>query len=232
MNKKSLIQSLNDLADPLRAEKSKRFFKSGKNEYSENDQFIGISMPALREQVKKHKGLPLTTCIELLPSPIHEIRMFALLMMVAEFKRGDQKAKSAIYHAYLDNRQWFNNWDLVDCSCYFIVGPFLEKTSRSILDELAQSESLWDRRIAMVSTYHFIKQNDFVDTFRLAELLLNDQQDLIHKAVGWMLKEVGKRDENQLKDFLEPRFQQMPRTMLRTAIEKLPAVERRFYLAR
>ena len=221
---------LRSLANPEIAEHSQRFFKTGQGEYGEGDQFLGIRVPVLRQQVKAFWELPLGDIQTLLQSSFHEERLFSLLLLVYKFAKGGEDEKSAIFDLYLSNTQYINNWDLVDSSAYHIVGTYLEDKDRQILYTLAQSESLWERRIAIMSTFHFIRNHHFDDTLNLAKQLLNDQEDLIQKAVGWMLREVGKRDRLVEKRFLKSCYKKMPRTMLRYAIEKFPAQERKQYL--
>jgi len=225
-----ILSRLKTLANPEHAKTALWFFKAGPGEYGEGDQFLGIRVPVIRQQVKAFKPVPLATCEKLLSSPFHEVRLFALLSMVELYQSKKPDLKSQVYESYMANRQYINNWDLVDSSSYKIVGPYLSDKSRKVLYQLATSENLWDRRIAIVTTYHFIKQNDFSDTLKLAEILLTDNHDLIHKAVGWMLKEIGKRDETTLINFLKPYYRVMPRTMLRTAIEKLDQDTRQSFL--
>ena len=218
------------LGDAAIAEHSTRFFKAGPGEYGEGDRFLGIRVPVLRAQVKKYRGVPLKAVLSLLKSKWHEERLFAVLLLVQEYNRGSEEQKNAIYDAYLAQRRYVNNWDIVDSSAHLIVGPHLEDAKRDILYELAKSEGLWDRRIAMMSTYHFIRQKDFKDALRIAHLLRNDEHDLIHKAVGWMLREIGNRDREAEEKFLLKHYKKMPRTMLRYAIEKFPEARRRAYL--
>lgn len=227
----SLSETLQTLANPEIAAHSQRFFKTGKGEYGENDVFLGIRTPALREQAKRFKTEPLNCVLESLRSPYHEERLCALFLMVLQFSRGSDSEKTAIYQAYLEHTDYVNNWDLVDSSCHKIMGPYLFEKNRQILYRLAESDSLWERRIAMMTTYYFIKHDQYQDTLRLAEILRDDKEDLIHKVAGWMLREVGKRDVAVEKDFLQQHYQHMPRTMLRYAIEKFPAQERKRYLA-
>ena len=213
---------LRSLANPDIAEHSQRFFKTGEGEYGEGDKFLGIRVPVLRQQVKTFKDTILDDIQQLLASSFHEERLFALLLLVHKFTKGNEEAKSAIYHLYLNNTQYINNWDLVDSSAYQIVGIFLEDKDRQVLYQLVQSDSLWERRIAIMSTLHFIRNHQFDDTLKLATQLINDPEDLIHKAVGWMLREIGKRDVTVEKVFLQSHYKKMPRTMLRYAIEKFP----------
>ena len=226
-----IVAYLKSIADPKRAEGAKRFFKSGEGEYGEGDQFLGIANPAVHQAVKRFKPLDLEVCEALLESEFHEVRFFALAMMVELYRPKRSALKEQVVASYLANTQFINNWDLVDCSAYKILGNYLIERDRSQLFDLARSESLWERRIAIVSNYAFIKQNDFETTLSLAEILKHDSEDLIHKAVGWMLKEVGKRDAQVLRRFIQTHHQDLPRTLLRTAIEKLPANERAAFLA-
>ncbi len=221
---------LRDLGDAKIAEHSARFFKAGPGEYGEGDRFLGIRVPVLRSNVKKFRGAPLRATISLLKSKWHEERLFAVLLLVQEYKRASADEKDAIYAAYLTNRQYVNNWDIVDSSAHLIVGPHLAATSRNTLYELAKSDRLWDRRIAMMATYHYIRQQDFKDALQIAQLLRDDEHDLLHKVVGWMLREIGNRDFAREEKFLQRHYRQMPRTMLRYAIEKFPQARRKAYL--
>ncbi len=230
MDASNVIKKLKSIADPQIAAHSSRFFKSGPGEYGEGDRFLGIRVPEIRKQVKVFKSVSLDTCIELLHNPFHEIRLFAVLMLVSHYQRGDSKQQATIYSLYLSNSRWVNNWDLVDSSAHKIVGVHLQQTDRKPLYQLAKSELLWDRRIAVIACYYFIKHDDYVDIINLAQLLLDDDHDLIHKAVGWMLREVGKRHFDVENDFLTQYYRQMPRTMLRYAIEKFPLPLRQAYL--
>ncbi|WP_110987918.1 DNA alkylation repair protein [Acaryochloris thomasi] len=230
MTFQAISSILRRLADPAIATQSQRFFKTGKGEYSEGDQFLGIRVPVLREQAKKFENTPLTAVQELLESPFHEERLCALLILVRKFTKGNPEEQTRIYTLYLKDTQYINNWDLVDLSAYHIVGPYLENRDRRPLHKLAQSKSLWKRRIAIISTFHFIRNNQFEETLAISEQLLNDSEDLIHKAVGWMLREIGKRDLATEEAFLKQHYKQMPRTMLRYAIEKFPEPKRQKYL--
>jgi len=218
------------MANDAIAEHSQRFFKTGKGEYGENDRFLGIRIPLVRQQVKRHRGAPIRAIKAMLKSPWHEERMFGVLSLVDRFKRGDEAQQRDIFDYYLDNIRFVNNWDLVDSSAHWIVGPWLESRSRRRLYRLARSKDLWERRVAIISSYHFIRREDFSDTLALAELLLHDEQDLIHKAVGWMLREVGNRDRKAEVRFLKKHYRNMPRTMLRYAIEKFPQAQRKAWL--
>ena len=230
MSARKISKELRGLADPQIAAHSQRFFKTGKGEYGEGDQFLGIRVPVIRAQVRKHLDTPLGEVEKLLKSPYHEERLFALLLLVAQFQKGDEAQRAAIYKLYLANTRQINNWDLVDSSAPYIVGVYLESRSRTIVHKLSRSKNLWERRIAVMSTFHFIKLDQFDDLLSLAVRLMQDKEDLIHKATGWMLREVGKRDAATQKRFLNQYYSAMPRTMLRYAIERLPAQERKRYL--
>lgn len=221
---------LNELASPEKAEILQRFFKTGPGQYGEGDVFLGVKVPELRKLVKKHGGLPMADVRRLLKSKIHEERLLALLILVAAYRAGTEATQKRIYELYLKNTRWINNWDLVDLSAEHIVGAYLADKSRKPLDELARSEMLWERRIAVLATFHYIKQGEFTPTLKIAKVLLRDREDLIHKAVGWMLREVGKRDLGTEEAFLKKHYQEMPRTMLRYAIERFPETKRQRYL--
>ena len=196
-----------------------------------NQMFLGIRAPVLLEQAKRFKAESLSKVLKSLHSPYHEERLCALFILVLQFAKGSEDEKTAIYQAYIEHTDYVNNWDLVDSSCHKIMGPYLFEKDRQILYTLAESDSLWERRIAMMTTYYFIKRDQYQDTLRLAEILGDDKEDLMHKVVGWMLREVGNRDVTVEKGFLQQHYQRMPRTMLRYAIEKFPAQERKQYLA-
>ncbi len=227
----SICADLRAAADPVKAAFFPRFFKAGPGEYAEGDIFIGVTVPKMRIIAKQYGDLPVADLIELLHSPIHEYRLTALLILVDQYKRGDKETQQKIVNLYLNNTAYINNWDLVDASCYKIIGPWIEYIGdRKLLDQLAESRDLWRQRIAMVSTFHFIRKGDLKPTFRIAEMLLDHKHDLIHKAVGWMLREAGKRDEAALIRFLKKHYTQMPRTALRYAIERLDEARRKDYL--
>ncbi len=231
----SIHRCLQQLADPAIAAHSQRYFRTGPGEYGEGDLFLGIRVPVLRSLVPRLKHLALTEIFAILSSPWHEQRLLALLLLVHRYCRTDADAldaQEAIFQGYLDHSQWINNWDLVDCSASHIIGAHLTKRPRQQLVELAQSKLLWQRRMAIIATHHFIRQHDYTDCLKLAELLLDDEHDLIHKAVGWMLREVGKRDQGVEEEFLQHHGARMPRTMLRYAIEKFPEPLRKHYLSR
>jgi 3-methyladenine DNA glycosylase AlkD len=207
-----------------------RFFKTGPGEYGEGDVFVGIKVPVLRKLAAEFETEALQTIRILLKSKIHEERVLALMILVRRFERGNDQGRRQIYNLYLKHTRCINNWDLVDGSAPYIVGAFLQGRNRRPLYVLAKSSSLWERRIAVLSTFHFIRQNDFADALRISESLLTDEHDLIHKAVGWMLREIGKRDRGVGETFLKTHYRKMPRTMLRYAIERFPEARRRKYL--
>ena len=231
MTAQGISKLLRSLADPERAVHSARYFKTGQGEYGEGDLFLGIRVPDIRAQVKKCEPVSLEDIQLLLMSAFHEERLFALLLLVRKFAKADEKEKAAIYNLYLKNIHCINNWDLVDSSASQIVGSYLESRDKQILYKLVQSANIWERRIAIISTFQFIRNNQFDDALKLAKPLLNDKEDLIHKAVGWMLREIGKRDVAVEKAYLQTHYKKMPRTMLRYAIEKFPEQVRKRYLA-
>ncbi len=227
--------ALESLADAETAKGSTWFFKTGPGDYGEGDRFRGIRVPVLRQLVKQFRDLPHTGVLALLQSPWHEDRLLALLIWVEQYRRGDAARRQLIFDDYLAHTAHINNWDLIDSSAMHIVGAQLFDSGQpqgpiDLLTRLAHSPSLWERRIAIMATFHFIHKGEFAETFRIADLLLNDKHDLIHKAVGWMLREVGQRDLAAEKAFLLPRYGSMPRTMLRYAIEKFPEERRQAYL--
>jgi 3-methyladenine DNA glycosylase AlkD len=222
---------LRRLGNPARGAHSQRFFKTGPGQYGEGDKFLGLTVPEMRVIVRNYRGLDDAAVQKMLLSPWHEERLVALLLMVDAYDRGDDSRRARIHRAYLANTARINNWDLVDASAGDIVGQHLEAGDISLLERLARSDDLWERRIAIVSTFHFIKRDEFRPTLKIATLLLGDSQDLIHKATGWMLREVGKRDRTNLDRFLKKHYKRMPRTMLRYAIERHPERVRKQYLA-
>lgn len=232
MNASEVRASLREAAHTVHAERLSSYFKTGAGHYGEGDVFIGVRVPAQRQIANRFIDLPMRGCVSLLGSRVHEERLTALLILVAKFRRGDKKIQREIFDLYMLNRARVNNWDLVDTSAPQIVGSYLSERSRSPLYKLARSRSLWDRRIAIVATQAFIRETDLDDTFDIAEMLLGDSEDLIHKAVGWMLREAGDRDDAALRGFLDKHCTRMPRTMLRYAIEKFPEPERLRYLRR
>jgi 3-methyladenine DNA glycosylase AlkD len=221
---------LQQLGDPVQAEFLQGFFKTGAGQYGEGDVFIGVRVPQVRALLRESRTIPVEELLLLLQSPAHEERLFALLGLVREFEKGDDVCKTRIFELYLGNSIHINNWDLVDCSAPRIVGSCLLERDREVLYRLAASASLWERRIAILATFTFIRHNQFDDTLTIAGLLLKDREDLIHKATGWMLRELGKRDMTAVEAFLKVHVRQMPRTMLRYAIERFPEQTRRLYL--
>jgi 3-methyladenine DNA glycosylase AlkD len=221
---------LRSLSNPEAAAFAARFFKTGPGEYGEGDVFLGLRVPPMRKLAREYRTLPIDQTIVLLQSEVHEDRLVALLILIDQSSKGRLTVRKEIYELYLANTRYVNNWDLVDVSAPTIVGGYLVDRSRKPLDRLARSERLWERRISIVATGHFIRLGDFEDTLRLAERLLCDREDLIHKAAGWMLREVGKRNESVLEEFLRRHGRTMPRTMLRYAIERFPEAKRKAFL--
>lgn len=227
-----LRRVLEAAGDPAKAAFHQRFFKTGPGEYGEGDRFRGIKVPALRKLSREYQSMPSSEIVALLKSDFHEDRLLALFILARQFERGDDGDKECIYDLYLANTKYINNWDMVDCSAPNIVGAYLRDRSRAPIHRLAKSANLWERRIAALATFHFIRRDDFDDGLRVAKTLLNDEEDLIHKAVGWMLREIGSRDMAVEENFLRLHCKTMPRTMLRYAIEKFPEPKRRGYLKR
>ena len=223
---------LSQLGNPEKAGILSRFFKTGKGQYGEGDIFLGVSVPEQRKVAKRYPDLPLDDLQELLSSEIHEHRLTALLILTSKYAKADNAGKGEIFSFYLKNTENVNNWDLVDLTAPKIVGDYLANRDKSILFKLAKSNDLWERRIAILSTLRFIRNNDFDDALGISELLLHDKHDLIHKAVGWMLREIGKRNQETEEQFLSKYHLQMPRTMLRYAIEKLDENKRKLYLSK
>jgi 3-methyladenine DNA glycosylase AlkD len=226
----AIQKELRALASPETAAILQGFFKTGPGQYGEGDVFLGIKVPVLRALAKQHRTAGLDDVQTLLDSAYHEERVFALLLLMQFYPRADEAGKQAAFDLYLGNTQRINNWDLVDVSAPHIVGRHLEDRPRRILHTLSKSDSLWERRIAIIATFHFIRLDDFADTLKIARILLHDEHDLMHKAVGWMLREVGKRDLAAEEEFLHAHYRAMPRTMLRYAIERFPEQKRRNYL--
>jgi len=228
---KEVLKELNLLRNPPKAKILQGFFKTGKGEYGEGDLFLGISVPQSRKIAIKYKNLPFSEIQKLLKLRIHEARLIALLILVENFKKADEKTRKVIYEFYLLSTEYINNWDLVDLSAGNIVGNYLEEKDTSILVKLAKSESLWERRIAVISTFDFIMHKNAKETLKIAEILINDKEDLIQKAVGWMLREVGKRVSQEVEEeFLNKYYRTMPRTTLRYAIERFDPKLREKYL--
>lgn len=224
----NLISELNSAANPEQAKNLARFFKTGKGEYGEGDIFLGVKVPIQRKIAKKYSEISLEDLQRLLNSKIHEHRLVALIILISKYKKAkkDLFEKRKIFQFYLKNTSRVNNWDLVDISAPNIIGDFLQRESSVLLRDLAKSENIWERRIAIVSTHAFIRKRSLGEALAISEMLIRDEHDLIHKAVGWMLREVGKRNKNVLEIFLSSRYKEMPRTMLRYAIEKFPKEER------
>ena len=223
-------QHLQTLAQPERALMVARFFQTGPGQYAEGDLFMGMSIPQQRVVVRQFGALPMDETEQLIQDPYHECRMAGLLIWVEQSRKSGPVGRQTILNRYLANVQHVNNWDLVDCSCPAIVGETLLYEDRSILYDLAVTDHLWSQRIAMVSTLAFIRKNQFADTFSLAERLLSHRHDLIHKAIGWMLRETGKRNSEALEEFLHDHIRQLPRTSLRYAIERFSPARRQYYL--
>jgi 3-methyladenine DNA glycosylase AlkD len=228
--------SLTDLAADIaalssaeRAQKNAWFFKTGPGQYGEGDQFAGLTLTQVHTLRKKYRDLSLNDVEQFLHSSVHEERLIALDILVDQFKRADSVGRERIFNLYVGNTAFVNNWDLVDASAGHIVGAYLQDKPKDVLDHLASSGSVWDRRIAMIATFPYIKQGDSEVALRVAEMLVYDKHDLIHKAVGWMLREVGKRE--RLTNFLDKYAATMPRTMLRYSLELLPPTERQYYMA-
>ncbi len=228
---KEIRKELRNLANPEKAKILMGFFKTGKGQYGEGDKFLGIMVPQTRLVAKKHAQLPLAEVLQLLQSAFHEERLAALLILVLQYQQGDEKQKKKIFDAYLKNTQWINNWDLVDLTADRIVGAYLANKPKDLLFKLAKSKMLWERRIAMLATFHEIKNGRSETALAIAEKLLLDREDLMHKAVGWMLREVGKRCSQQVEEkFLQKYVKLMPRTTLRYAIERFEEGKRLRYL--
>ena len=229
---RQIKQELKSLADDGKSKAMQRFFRTGKGEYAEGDIFLGLNAQQIKDVAKRYPHLGKEDIIFLLNSPIHEERICALRIMMSQYKKAgkDRKKRIEIFDVYVKNMKSINNWDLVDISAPYIVGDFLQGENDGFLLRMAQSGNMWERRIAIVSTYSFIRKKNFGETLAIAEMLIKDEQDLIHKATGWMLREVGKRNKKVLELFLMQRYKDMPRTMLRYAIEKFPEEERKKYL--
>lgn len=230
MTAEQIKNELNKHENPNDAAFLQRFFKTGKGQYGEGDIFIGLRVPLTRKIAAQFKRLELAEIEKLLESPVHEHRLAAVIIMAEQAKKADQTHKKALYDLYLRRTDRINNWDIVDVSCRDVVGGYLQDKARQPLYKLAQSSNIWERRVAIVSTWQFIREGDLADTFKIAELLLNDKHDLVHKAVGWMLREAGKKDETRLKEFLDSHAQRMPRTMLRYSLERLHPNDKTYYM--
>ena len=228
-----IARELNKLADKKQAVNLQRFFKTGKGQYGAGDKFLGIKVPYQRIMAKKYfREAVLKDVKKLIMSPYHEYRLTGLIILTYKFPKANEAEQKKMYNFYLKHASRINNWDLVDLSAPNIVGAWLLEKNRKILYKLAKSKLLWKRRISILATLTFIRNGQFDESLQLADILLYDQHDLMHKAVGWMLREVGKRDKNVLVGYLKPRYKKMPRTMLRYAIEKFGEGERKFYLSK
>lgn len=230
MTNQKIKKRLKQLANKEKAEVLQRFFKTGPGEYGEGDVFIGVKVPDLRKVAKDFQDIATEDVIVLLESAIHEERLLALLILVRKYVKGNETAKKRIYRLYLKKTKFINSWDLVDGSAHYIVGDYLMDKNKAPLYRLTKSEDLWERRIAILATFYFIKHGKYEETLKIAKILLTDREDLIHKAVGWMLREIGKRDMIFEEMFLKQHYKEMPRTMLRYAIEKFPEPKRQKYL--
>tara|TARA_Y100000310_G_scaffold345753_1_gene469290 strand:- start:7758 stop:8462 length:705 start_codon:yes stop_codon:yes gene_type:complete len=231
MNKvDKIMEELQDYASEEKAAVYRRFFKTGKGEYGEGDKFIGLTVPEQRKIAQKYVDVSFDDVKKLLKSEIHEHRLTGFFILVYKFEKADESEKKEIAEFYLDNLDRANNWDLIDCVADKILGPYYFEKDISMLYLLARSDNLWERRISIITTFYFIKQNSFEDTLKIAEILLKDKHDLIHKAVGWMLREVGKRDQEVEEEFLKKHYKNMPRTMLRYAIERFSKEKKEFYM--
>lgn len=226
----NLLKELKTLSDIQIAEHAQRFFKTGKDEYGEGDKFLGIRVPILRKKAEQYKYLSLEEISHLLQSQFNEIRLISLFILIKNYEKSDHKHKEEIVNLYIGNIAFINNWNLVDASAPNILGDYLMNKKKTLLYLLASSNNLWERRIAIMSTFNFIKKGVYKDTIKIAAILINDREDLIHKAVGWMLREVGNRDFNIEVSFLNKYADKMPRTMLRYSIEKFPEGLRKEYL--
>jgi len=230
MSLKALRAILEKQSNPEQAKILMRFFKTGIGEYGEGDEFLGIKVPVSRKIAKQFKELSLSEIQELLDSKVHEERLIGLFILVEQYRKADAEKMQAIYEFYLKNAKRVNNWDLVDLSAEKIMGAYLMDKDKRILFKLAKSKNLWERRIAIMSTFYFIKNGFYDTTFAISDMLLKDEHDLIHKAVGWMLREIGNRNLAEEEKFLKKNYKTMPRTMLRYAIEKFPEKKRQVYL--
>jgi len=228
MKSQDVKKELQEKANPEKAKQLQRFFKTGKGQYGEGDIFLGITVPEQRKTAKKFKEIELKEIKKLIQTNIHEHRLVGLLILIEKYNKTDNKKE--IVDFYLANTKYVNNWDLVDLTSHKILGDYLIDKDRSILYELANSDDLWEKRISIISTFAFINKNDFTDSLKIAKILLHDKHDLIHKAVGWMLREIGKKNQNIEEIFLKEYYKVMPRTMLRYAIKKFDKEKRAFYM--
>lgn len=229
-NANTLKKAIKDKQNPQKAVILQSFFKTGKGQYAEGDIFYGLTVPESRILARQFQDIAFEEIPKLLHSKIHEERLIALFLLIEKFQKGDEKQKKKVVDFYLASTAWINNWDLVDTSAYKILGEYLLDKETKILTRLVLSKDLWEKRIAIVATFAFIRKGRLDETFRFAKILMHDSHDLIHKAMGWMLREAGKRDRIPLEVFLEEYASVMPRTMLRYAIEKFSPVEKNYYL--
>lgn len=229
-NADEVIFELKKFANKDKAKILMRFFKTGKGQYAEGDNFWGINVPSIRSVAKQAREMELSEASKLIKDPVHEVRLCGLLILVYRYSSSDDRFKQEIFDIYLSNRKYINNWDLVDVTCPNIVGDYLLNRDRAILYELAESDNIWERRIAVISTFAFIKKGDFEDTIKICKILMYDKHDLIHKATGWMLREIYKRDKEPVLTVLDQYAALMPRTMLRYSIEKMDELLRLHYL--
>ena len=229
---KTITSELQALSNTEKREIFPKFFKAGKGEYGEGDRFLGVTVPNVRAIAKLHKDISIEEIRDLIQSEWHEVRLCALIIMVEKSKKKDEALRQQLFELYLSQTDRINNWDLVDLSCRFIIGEYLLDKSRDILYQLAQSPLLWDNRIAIVSTYAFIRKGQLEDTYVLSDLMMQHPHDLMHKAIGWMLREAGKRNPERLYDYVMSHRADMPRTMLRYAIEKFSPKERAILMKR
>lgn len=227
---KKLHKEIKKRANSKQAKILQRFFKTAKGEYGEGDVFLGIKVPIQRKIARKYADLSLNDLEKLISSKIHEHRLISLFILIDQYKKGGEQEKKKIFNFYIKHSNYINNWDLVDISAPKIIGDFLLDKKRNLLYRLARSKNLWQKRIAIISTYAFIRNNQFSEMLKISEILLRDKHDLIHKALGWMLRELGKRDQKLEESFLRQHYQKIPRTMLRYAIEKFSQKKRKFYL--
>jgi 3-methyladenine DNA glycosylase AlkD len=229
---KNIQQSLRQYTTPERKRKIEWFFKTGKGQYGEGDQFIGVTNPDVRKVARQYQDIALSELELLIHSPIHEDRLCALIILVNQNKKADLETRQKIVDLFLDNLSFINNWDLVDCSAHYILGRAIaeEVENIKILDKLANSQTLWERRIAIISTMYFISHNNITESLRIAKILLSDKEDLIHKAVGWTLREAWKRQPQEVENFLQDNYTQIPRTTLRYTIERMEESKRKMFL--
>ena len=227
MTSELLIESLQMSADKEKAQFLQRFFKTGRGQYAESDVFWGIKVPETRQVAKAYRSMPLVELGIIMKNPVHEVRLCGLMVLIEQFNKAKEADKKRIIDFYLSHTQYINNWDLVDLSCYKILGNYLLDKPRDVLYRMAKSKNMWEQRIAIVSTLAFIRNYEFDDTLAISEVLLDHRHDLIHKAVGWMLRELAKKDEFAMLQFIEKHYNRLSRTTLRYAIERLPEEQRK-----